>query len=899
MNENDIKSLIELIRSGDLEEFSKKLSSAFEEAFKTSKGLSNDLQKEFQEIFEIIKNDKSAEEWIVGFSGGLDQLKERFTELIQDYVEQKDLTKEQEEIYAALLKTVERIEIKTAETLVSDEKLLKAARIKAGLMDELETGSMLVQKYTLRTLKGYSDMLDPLGQIGRIQKDLSQLTAEQARIYISGKMIQGMGQISNVFMKMVGSLATIKAEFNKLTTDTETYLDNVRVASKEVSGLTFEEAAANTKELINGMSQFTKLTEDTRTELLKTVSAMDKLGLSTQNQVMLLQMTTKSFGMSVAQAQNSLTRMQSFAEATGIPMSELNKNLGAVGTKLAAFGPAGYDKVFQSLSLAAKNLGIEMSKLLATTEGFTTFEGAASAAGQLNAVLGGNFVNSINLLDASMNNPIDAFVQLKEAMDASGKSFSDMSPAMQRYIASVLNMDVAEAQALFGQSLGSATSQMRVQAKQQEELNALAAKSTDAFKRLEIAFQKIVASPITQYLISFTEALVGAIEYLLELPIIGDGITAIITVIAGLAMTMAIVNKAVLVGTMGWQLMTLAIGENRAAKLLNWAADNRWLSRIGAWITAKTTQIGLIKAEAQAEREKAISGAASNTITGGGLAALAATAGPLTPVLFGIAAVILAIGAAVALTGLGIEFMAEGFATLLPVMVETGTSGWQVVGMLYAFIGAFSLFVAVMVSLAPFAIAAAEGIGAIGLAIGALAIGFVALMPYIERYMDKQIEMKKAEVEYANSLNQTSSNLSSFAASLEAIQLFNPFSELALGIAEIATELDKLDENKLKLLNASFSANVTTSPTGVPTNQLGAAAGQVEKIKAIQASNVAGVASDSMPSQIAIHLSGPFQLKNGDTIGEIAYDAIIKRETEKERGISTGRATYRNIPRGT
>jgi ketol-acid reductoisomerase len=91
MNENDVKSLIELIRNGDLEEFSRKLSSAFEEAFRTSKGLSVGLQEEFQIIFEMIKNDTTADEWIKGWSGNIDELKEKFTELIKDYVEQKDL----------------------------------------------------------------------------------------------------------------------------------------------------------------------------------------------------------------------------------------------------------------------------------------------------------------------------------------------------------------------------------------------------------------------------------------------------------------------------------------------------------------------------------------------------------------------------------------------------------------------------------------------------------------------------------------------------------------------------------------------------------------------------------------------------------------------------------------
>lgn len=900
----DEKTLKDLLGVNDLEEFETRAKAVFNKIKTEGEKDLGELKDALAQIFAILKNDVPTMDFF-STADTLEDIKQKTTEIVKQLLRKKELTQEELQYLNNVAELSATSVEKTGQNLILEEDINKQLRIKIGLMDELETGSLLITKYTLQNLRGYSDMLDPLTTIKRIQQDLSEMTAEQARIYIQGTMVKKMGEISNVFMQTVGSLATIKAEFNKLTTDTETFLDNVRVAAKETSGLSFEEAAATTKELINGMSQFTRLTEDTRTELVKTVAMMDKLGLSTQNQVMLLQMTTKSFGMSVSQAQSSLTRIQSFAESTGIPMSELNKNLGAAGTKLAAFGQGGYEKVFQSLSIAAKNLGIEMGKLLSITEGFTTFDGAAQAAGQLNAVLGGNFINSISLLEGAMENPIEAFARIKEGMDASGKSFRDMSLPMQRHIASLLNMEVSEAQALFSQSLGSATAQMTMQAKKQEELNALAAKSTDAFKRLEIAFQKIVASPVTQWIISFVELLASAVEGLLQFPIIGDAMSGIITAIAALAILMVSVNSIVKTSTMAWQMLTLVIGENRLAKLSNWLMDQRWIASFAAWVTAKLTKIGLIKAEGEAEVLAATEKAAAREIEAGGIAAMGATLsslGPLTPVLYAVAGVILAIGAAVALTGLGVWLMADGFAKLVPVMVAAGVEGYGAIGMMLLMTWAIFQLISSIAIAAAAATVAWPIILALGGAFALVGAGlgiYMALQAKVKEQEKEALQTEKeliqAKKDYAEQVNQTFGSLLEFSRILATLETFDPFTLFAEGIARISEEIDKLDLEKLTLLNGSFNARVTSTTASVPSTPAGVMS---QNVPSVRVTEIAGQREAQMASQannqnanepIAINvvIDAPLQI-NGDQIARIAYNATQYAKREERSGTNLG-----------
>lgn len=889
----DEKTLKDLMDVESLDEFEARAVSVFQKIKQKGETELGELKEALKSVFNVLEGSAQTQDYFIQ-SDNLENIRQKTSEIVKELLKKKQLSQEEIQYLNIIASLAEESVKVNGQNLILEDNINKQLRIRVGLIDELTTGSMLITKYTLQNLKGYSDMISPINVVRRIQQDLSEMTAEQAQIFIQGTMIKKMGEISNVFMKMVGSLSIIKAEFNKLTTNTETYLDNVRVAAKEVSGLSFEEAAATTKELINGMSQFTKLTEDTRTELVKTVATMDKLGLSTQNQVMLLQMTTKSFGMSVAQAESSLTKMQSFAESTGIPMSELNKNLGAVGTKLANFGQQGYERVFQSLSVAAKNLGIEMSKLLATTEGFTTFEGAAQAAGQLNAVLGGNFINSISLLEASMENPIEAFSRIKEAMDASGQSFRDMSLPMQRHIASLLNMEVSEAQALFSQSLGSATSQMRSQAKQQEELNALAAKSTDAFKRLEIAFQKIVASPVTQWIITIVENMVGFIEAVLEFPLIGPVITGIITLIATLAMGMIALNSVVSTTTMAWTLLS-------KAQAISFLADNKWLGKMAEWVTAKLTKIGLLKAEGDAEMVRSGQTAAANATTSGSFAAMAATLGPLTPVLYAVAGVILAIGAAVALAGLGVWLMADGFAKLVPVMVQAGPAGYGVVVAMFVMTGAIFGFIAALASMTAVATVGWPVILALGGAFALVGAGmgiYMALQAKVKEQEKEALQTEKeliqAKKDYAEQVNQTFGSLLEFSRILATLETFDPFTVFATGIAKISEEIDKLDLEKLTLLNGSFNTRVTTTASSVPSTPAAIAAENIVSVRVVeiqtrteaqevakqQMSNKASADNKSSSSKINLSINSPVMLGN-TRFGEMIYNGVLMLDKQK------------------
>lgn len=375
----------------------------------------------------------------------------------------------------------------------------------------------------------------------RVQREqIANLTKEEARYAALGLVTQN--KIGDMAVGLIGKVSAITAELNRMTSDSGRYASIVLETADAISGVSYDESLAAQKELISGLSGYTRMSREQQKAISENTVLFEKLGLSSKNQALFTEMATKSFGMSAKESTNFMRELQSFSESANIPMSEIDKNMGALGEKMALFGRANYQQVFKDLTAAAKDFGIEASKMLDVTEKFTTFEGAAQAAGRLNAILGGNFVSGLRLMNSALEDPVDVFRQLKTAMDTSGKEFENMSQAQKRYVAEKIGVSVAEAEKLFGQSLNESTQSLKEKQKTQKELAEIAEKSTAVFQRLEIAFQKIVNSPLIGWTVKVIERFANFIELISKDNMFGATITGIIGLIAGFSL----LSKAIL-----------------------------------------------------------------------------------------------------------------------------------------------------------------------------------------------------------------------------------------------------------------------------------------------------------------------------------------------------------------
>lgn len=345
-------------------------------------------------------------------------------------------------------------------------------------------------------------------------EEASKLSRADSAFALAGlaKEVLLRSKIASLAMNTLTTITALSAELNKLTLDGERYASIAIGAADRVAGVSYVEAKEAQVELIQGMSLFTRMNEELQKDLVATTAQFEKLGISNRNQVMMNQVATKAFSMSAKEATRFYSELVTFSKDTKISMTEIDRNLASIGDKLSLFGRENYQQVFKDLSAAAKDFGIEASRMLEVTEQFTTFEGAAQAAGRLNAILGGNFISGMGLMTASLENPVDVFRQLKTGMEMSGKEFANLGQAQKRYVAERLGMSLTEAESTFANSLEEGTQKLKQRQATQEELDKLSAKSTEVFQRLQIAMMKIANSPLVGYIVDTIETIANLIE---------------------------------------------------------------------------------------------------------------------------------------------------------------------------------------------------------------------------------------------------------------------------------------------------------------------------------------------------------------------------------------------------
>jgi hypothetical protein len=220
--------------------------------------------------------------------------------------------------------------------------------------------------------------------------------------------------------------------------------------SARAMGVTVEGAADATAALYTQMSNFTKLGPDAQKELIQTTAGMEALGISSDTTAGLLDVAMNSLRMSQDEAKALSDDLAKLSIGLKLPAKELAEGFRNALPTLAAYGK-GAIKVFKGLAAAAKATSISTQELMSIFgDSMDTFEGSTQAAGRLNALLGGNLVNSMELLYATEDERIQI---VKQAMDATGRNFDMLDKYEKKAIAAAVGItDMNTANKLFGTS---------------------------------------------------------------------------------------------------------------------------------------------------------------------------------------------------------------------------------------------------------------------------------------------------------------------------------------------------------------------------------------------------------------------------------------------------------------
>ena len=455
-------------------------------------------------------------------------------------------------------------------------------------------------------------------------------------------------------------------------------------------------------------------------------------------------------------------------------------------------------RAFKELQHISKITGMEMNKVLGITNKFDTFEGAAEQAGKLNAALGGNMVNAMDLMMET--DPAARFETIRDAILDTGLTFDDMSYYQKNFYKDALGLsDVGElAQMLSGDmdNLAGATNQSAESLIEQKERAQQALSVQEAFKAI-IADNAELLVEFGEYLNDLTTWLLknaGVVKVVVGL-LIAYRIALMGLVFAKTisAMWTAASTTKEWLYSLSKRNSTAADVESTVAKKTNTAASveqaaaTRTSTRsmsgaipvmiafgfallmIGAGIFLAATGFAILadSVAALASNTAALD-AFTNIMIGFGVAfvALLITLGILAysglgpaavAIMVGFGYAIMMVGAGVFLAAAGIGLMAAGFSLMFGAV--------DVPKLL-----ALGLFFVGMIWVAPFLALAAYGMGifAIGLANVALAL---ALLPLARLQALTTLTSTLAEIE-VEQLNKVAESIERIADAMDSVPTF-------------------------------------------------------------------------------------------------------------------------------
>ena len=282
--------------------------------------------------------------------------------------------------------------------------------------------------------------------LGSITSGMGQsLTAAN----LLGSVITNMvSSTADLFTEMDKSLADFRVqtglppEFESSITRTRQEMVHLGVITRDITQAFGELSKANTAYVFQSAA--------TRDSLLRTATAMKVAYGASQEFSEAIAFSMTAMAESPKQAEKTALGLAKFAKDIKASPKEMMEDYASLGPRLAAWGKNA-TKVFKETAAAAKALNIESAALLDIAGQFDTFDEAAGHVGQLNAMLGGDYFDTVEMVNASESERIE---MLMEGVRATGKSWDSLGRYERKAIATAAGIsDMAEANKMFGQGL--------------------------------------------------------------------------------------------------------------------------------------------------------------------------------------------------------------------------------------------------------------------------------------------------------------------------------------------------------------------------------------------------------------------------------------------------------------
>lgn len=306
-----------------------------------------------------------------------------------------------------------------------------------------------------------------------LQAEAMQTYLQGARESVSLNSILGnlLGAISSRTIEVAKAQDDAVANFAKSTGAGRSYANVIRSVNVENRqfGVDASDASRAAIALYQNFATLDSQTIRTQKNLIATAARLDEIGIASQTSAEVMFTLHKGFNMS-ADASAELAKRFADLAGSGMDANMVMSNFIQNADHLHRYSGPKMKKVFEELTHMARNTGIEMSTLVGIAEQFDTFESAASTVGRLNAVFGGPYLNTLDMMNKSTDEQIEA---LHGLFRQTGMNFDQLGKWDKMMIANTMGFNsVADAAKFFNSSLVELTKRNKELEEQEKRIQA-------------------------------------------------------------------------------------------------------------------------------------------------------------------------------------------------------------------------------------------------------------------------------------------------------------------------------------------------------------------------------------------------------------------------------------------
>lgn len=449
----------------------------------------------------------------------LDAAKEKIK---QDFKE-KTLTDQQIKSREELLKKLKNeVDLRTKELEISQE-----------LKENYESIAGDVQQTTVALTGISTDWRNTL--MGKIaihgKQGIDDIATSMREILtfpnIKGSFFKGLDEgIAGLGIRTYGLILSqdeAMSSFQRLSGQVGTYNEMIQdvYQSNAIYGVSAQDVTKANMDLLSGFSAFRSLAPEVQHDMLNLATLAERNGVSSETFAAGLQTANKQLAIMPNQAAKVQRQLLTAAKTLQVAPEQMISGFSRAGGSMAKFGEQGV-KAFVDLQKSANETGLSVDQLLDITNKFDTFDGAAESVGHLNAILGGTYLNSIQLIKTT--DPTERLHLMKNALDQAGKSFDTMGYYEKITIQNALGLkDVGELAQLMSGDFKGLTKEQDMNAESLVKMKQDAAKVTSVQDQMRAIVDNLTVSltglikvvrPLTEFLVAHgtaTSVIVGLI----------------------------------------------------------------------------------------------------------------------------------------------------------------------------------------------------------------------------------------------------------------------------------------------------------------------------------------------------------------------------------------------------